>query len=96
MTPRGPEPEQRIIDMLCRGVAPPRRATYLERVAAIRHLTVNGFSGRQVAHLVGVSVRTVRRACARYEIAGQPIGTNGSTRARSWPLPSQPYRKTEG
>lgn len=89
---RRTEPDLTVVDSLCRGVRPVRKPTYSERLAAIRHLAENGYTDPQIAHLVGRSTRQVIRLRAEHGILGQPVGVNGHTRRRTWPLEPRNHR----
>lgn len=93
MARRDLPPDQRVVDALCRGVLPPRQSTYVERVAAIRHLAAQDFTDPQIAHLVRCNLRTVARVRREHGIPGCPVGTNGFTRRRVWPLEPRNQRK---
>lgn len=92
MARRDLPPDPEVLDALCRGAIPPRRPTYAERLAAIRHLAGNRFSDPQIARLVGVSSRTVLRVRTEHGIPGLPLGTNGFTLPQSWPRGTHPLK----
>jgi hypothetical protein len=87
------EPDLTVVDALCRGVRPVRKPTFSERLAAVRHLASHGYTDPQIAHLIGLAPRSVQRLRADHGISGQPVGTNGHTRRRVWPLEARNVRK---
>ena len=87
MARRDIAPDWQVVDALCRGGRPPRRATYVDRLTAIRHLALNDFTDPQIAYLLRCSTRTVLRVRRGNGIPGRPVGTNGFTRA--WHAPSR-------
>lgn len=93
MARRDIEPDMRVVDALCRGAEPPRRANYVERLAAIRHLAESRFSDRQIAALIRITPRSVIRIRSEHGIKGLPRGTNGMTRPRVWPLEPRNRKK---
>lgn len=92
MARRDLRPDPEVVDALCRGMLPPRRPTYGERLAAIRHLAAHRFSDPQIGRLLRISPRTVLRVRTEHGIAGLPVGTNGHTLPQSWPRGVHPVK----
>lgn len=92
MARRDLPPDPEVLDALCRGMLPPRRPTYAERLAAIRYLAGYRFSDPQIGRLLRVSPRTVLRVRTEHGIAGLPVGTNAFTLPQSWPRGQHPAK----
>lgn len=66
------------------------KASFGDRLEAIRRLARQGLSDSQIGQRLGMSARQVLRWRARWQIRGLPVGTNGATR----PVMPQAWMRT--